>query len=290
MVWIEWVVIIIFIATAILFYFMVKSFKNPVVKHSLPPGLPFKKVEEITFTTQNNKKVYGWWIPVDANLPTIIFIHGWGRNTQRMMSYIKKFCCMDVNLLAFDARGHGNSDPDGYANLYKFAQDIIAAMDYLTKQNKVKNDNFYLVGLSIGGAASIYAAGNDPRIKKVVTVGAFAHPKAVMEKQFKDKHIPYFPLVWMLYKYLIIFQSLDLEQIAPEKHIVNSKADFLLVHGKKDKTVPVEQAIRLKEVAGDNVELLLMENRGHSDCHLEPGFWDKLTEFFKVHPTKNQKV
>jgi hypothetical protein len=32
-----------------------------------------------------------------------------------------------------------------------------------------------------------------------------------------------------------------------------------------------------------------MPGRGHSDCHLEDGFWEKLMEFFDTPETKNQK-
>lgn len=288
MVFIDWFLIILIFGLGVLFVFMVKGFKNPVVKHKVPSNLPFL-VKEVTIPTKKNKKLYAWWIPVEPQAPIIIFIHGWGRNSQRMLTYLKKFCCFGVNMLAFDARGHGNSEPDGYANLFKFAEDIISCMNFLEKQPEVNNPQFFLVGLSIGGAASIYAAGNDNRIKKVVTVGAFAHPKAVMNKQFKESHIPYFPLVWLLYKYLKVFLKLDLEAIAPEKHISHSGAQFLLIHGEQDKTVPLEQGKRLKNAAGDKAELWAIPGRGHSDCHLEPGFWNRLQEFFNLTETKKQK-
>ena len=49
------------------------------------------------------------------------------------------------------------------------------------------------VGLSIGGAASIYAAAHDDRIKAVITVGAFAEPQAVMKKQLNRHGISQHP-------------------------------------------------------------------------------------------------
>jgi len=265
---------------AVLFFLMVKGFHNPVVRHEVPKNMPFK-IQEVWIPSKKNKKLYAWWIPMDTTAPTIIFVHGWGRNSQRMMTYLKKFCCKGFNLLAFDARSHGNSDADGYANLVKFAEDTLSAMDYLEKQSKIENKDFYLVGLSIGGAASIYAAARDPRVKKVITVGAFAHPAVVMRKQFADHRIPYFPLVWLLFKYVKIFQHLDLDVIAPEKHIAKSTARFLLIHGEQDKTVPVNQGIRLKKAAGDKADLWTIPGRGHSDCHLEKGFWDRVIGFFK---------
>ncbi len=278
--WLIYIVLtILIIVSAVLFFSMVKGFKNPVVRHEAPKNLPFK-IQEVWIPTKKNKKLYTWWIPMDSTAPTIIFVHAWGRNTQRMMTYLKKFCCKGFNLLAFDARSHGNSDADGYTNLVKFSEDIVSAMDYLEKQPDTVNKNFYLVGLSIGGAASIYAAAHDLRVKKVITVGAFAQPVVVMRKQFTDRHIPYFPLVWLLFKYVKVFQHLNLKTIAPEKHIAKSTARFLLIHGEQDKTVPVDQAFRLKKAAGNKAELWIIPGRGHSDCHLESGFWEKIIGFF----------
>ena len=279
MIWII-VLLVLLLALSVLFYFMVRGFINPVDRHEIPENLPFD-IEEVHIPLQDGRHLYGWWIGTDKQAPTIIFAHGWGRNARRMLPYLRKFCCQGFNLLAFDARGHGNSDPDKYSNLVKFAEDIMASIDYVENNQKSLNPDFYLVGLSIGGAGSIYAAAHDSRIKKVVTVGAFAHPASVMKKQVKDHHIPYFPMIWIMFRYLRIFQKLDLNKIAPEKHIARAQASFLLIHGEEDKTVPVEEGKRLAAAAGSKAELWIVPHRGHSDCHLEKGFWEKVIGFMK---------
>lgn len=278
--WILILVGILFVVMAVIFYFMVKGFVNPVDKHRVPENLPFT-VEEIKIPLPDGRHLYGWWIFSGNDLPTLIFAHGWGRNVQRMLPYLKKFCCKGFNLLAFDARGHGNSDPDKYSNLVKFADDITACMNFVQHNRKTENPDFYLIGLSIGGAGSIYAAAHDHRIKKVVTVGAFAHPASVMKNQFKTYHIPYYPFIWIMFVYLKLFQDFDLNQVAPERHIAKAKASFLLVHGEQDKTVPAEEARRLSRAAGTSAQCWIIPGRGHSDCHLENGFWEKVIHFMK---------
>jgi len=279
MIWIIVLSGLIIVSVIVLFYFMVRGFINPVDRYKVPENLPFK-VDEVQIPLPDGRHLYGWWIQTDKNAPTIIFAHGWGRSVRRMLPYLKQFCCKGFNLLAFDARGHGNSDPDKYSNLVKFANDIIASINFIEDNRKVDNPEFYLVGLSIGGAGSIYAAGHDKRIKKVVTVGAFAHPASVMKKQFNDHHIPYYPMIWLMFRYLKVFQKLDLDKIAPEKHIANANASFLLIHGEEDVTVPVEEGKLLAQAAGGRAELWIIPHRGHSDCHLEPGFWERLMDFF----------
>ncbi len=282
MIWIFSLLGIVLVAVSVLFYFMVRGFINPVDKHKVPENLPFE-IEEIRIPLPDGRHLYGWWILTDKDAPTIIFAHGWGRSARRMLPYLKKFCCQGFNLLAFDARGHGNSDSDKYSNLVKFADDIIASIDFVQDNQKSENPDFYLVGLSIGGAGSIYAAAHDKRIKKVVTVGAFAHPASVMKKQFKDYHIPYYPMIWLMFRYLKVFQNFDLNKVAPEKHIANAHASFLLIHGEADKTVPVDEGKRLLRAAGKKAELWIIPGRGHSDCHLEKGFWEKVIGFLALH-------
>lgn len=282
------VLVVLLVSFVVLFLLIQKGFRNPVAEHLVPEEMPFE-VQEIEYPTKNGKTLYAWWIPVDPQAGTVIFVHGWGRNAQRMMPYLRKFCCGSFNLLAFDARSHGNSDKDGYSNMLQFSEDIIASVNYVEQQLQIKNNTFYLIGLSIGGSASIYAAALDARIKKVVTVGAFAHPAAVITKEIKEHHVPYFPMIWFLYRYMKYVKKLDVDAMAPEKHIAEAQAHFLLVHGEDDQTVPVEQGKRLKAAGGDKADLWIIKGRGHSDCHLESGFWERLMEFFGAPETKYQK-
>lgn len=282
---ISWLLAVLLLGIFILLLLIIRGFRNPVARHETPKDVPFE-IQEVNIPTAKDKKLYAWWIPVDPAAPTIIFIHGWGRNAQRMMTYLDRFCCQGYNLLAFDARSHGNSDADGNANMLKFAEDILSALDYLARETETKNENFYLVGLSIGGAASIYAAAHDKRIKKVVTVGAFARPTTVMTNQLKARHIPYYPIIWLFYKIIRFSQKLDLEAIAPVNHIASAKAKFLLIHGEEDVVVPVEEGKKLKKAAGNKADLWIIPHKGHSNCHLEEGFWERLMKFFQSDETK----
>ena len=111
-----------------------------------------------------------------------------------MMSYIKQLHPAGYNCLAFDSRCHGKSDDDKFSSMVKYMEDIRAAIDYSEKQPNVDKNKIGLLGLSMGGAASIYTASLDKRIKSVVTVGAFSHPEKVMGLEFKKHKIPYYPI------------------------------------------------------------------------------------------------
>ncbi|MCD6090659.1 MAG: alpha/beta hydrolase [Bacteroidales bacterium] len=263
---------------AIIFYLIYKGFQTPVNPHNKIPKNTGLKIQEVDFLSVKNQPIYAWKMDVNPDFPTLILVHGWGRNVERMTPYLKRLCCRGFNMLAFDARGHGNSHKDGNMTMLKFAEDIASATDYILSNEKQINKEISLIGLSIGGASSILAASRDERIRKVVTVGAFAHPLVVMRKQLSDRHIPYIPFTWLFFKFMKWRIGLDFNAIAPVNNIKKAKADFLLIHGVNDKIVPLEQAFQLKE-AQPKVELWKIPNRGHSNCHLEPGFWDKISDF-----------
>ena len=275
------VLIVFVILTVILIMIMSAMFSNKVEKHKSVPsdyGIGF---QEVRFPSKNNCNLYGWWIPSANNSPnnvrTILLVHGWNRNLGRMMPYIKQLHPEGYNLFVFDARNHGSSDTDGLSSMPKFTEDIIASLDYLEEKLIGKGSMIGIVGLSMGGSASIYAAATDKRISKMVTVGAFAHPADVMKLEMKKRHIPYYPFVWLFLKiaeYKIGFRFND---IAPVNNIHKVDAKLLLIHGKLDETTPFEHAEKLLAAGKrENIELFPVPDKGHSDCHETESFWEKL--------------
>jgi pimeloyl-ACP methyl ester carboxylesterase len=264
--------------SAVLFYLMIKGFKNPVNPHDKIPKDFGVKVQEINFPSIKGEDIYAWKAISNPNFPTLVLVHGWGKNVERMSPYLRKLCCRGFNMLAFDARGHGNSHEEEPMTMLKFAEDIESAIAYILSDEEQINKEISLIGLSIGGASSILAASRNKNIKKVVTVGGFAHPLDVMRKQIQDRYIPYFPFIWLFLKFVKRRTGLDFDNIAPVNNIAKAKADFLLIHGTKDKVVPLEQGHKLKK-AQPKAELWEISGRGHSNCHLEKGYWDKIGDF-----------
>lgn len=265
--------------------FLLRAFRNPVRVHDKTPkdsGIPS---EEISIPTKNNKELYGWWIEGKVTKPVLILIHGWGRNVGKMMPYIKNLQPKDYNLLIFDSRNHGHSDPDDYSSMLKFAEDIKASVDFLENRKATQN-GVGLIGLSIGGGASIYAAAHDPRIDSVITVGAFANPAHVMRKQLADRHIPYYPFVWLLFKFIELRIGAKFSEIAPANNVAKAKARFLFIHGKKDNVVPLEQGkLLIKSANPGKSKLIVYETKAHSNCHFEKGFWETIDDFFMTGST-----
>jgi len=261
-------------------------YSNKFEAHIRTPGeygIPF---ETVKYPTKNNKSLHGWWIPAQTeneySSPILILVHGWNRNVGRMMPYIKELHPAGYNLLVFDSRNHGSSDPDQYSSMPKFAEDIVASINLLETKPDLNIDNLGVIGLSMGGAAAIYAASKDDRIKKMITVGAFAHPARVMKREFQKKHIPYFPLIWMFFKYAQYRIDTSFDEIAPINNIGKVKAKMLLIQGELDDLVPVAEAEAMKQAGNTSkVKLWIISDKGHSNCHEFPDYWQRIKVFLQ---------
>lgn len=239
--------------------------------------------EEVRFPTRNQRSLYGWWIPAESlpeSAPTLILVHGWSRNLGRMLRYIQHLHPMNYNLLAFDARHHGSSDRDGHSSMYKFGQDIQAAVEYACSR-EVDSDKIGVIGLSIGGAGSVYAAALDSCIKAVVTVGAPAHPVDVMKRQFKQYRLPTV-FAWVLLKQIQHTIGISYEEFAPVVNIAKSNASFLIIHGDDDQVVLPSQGEKLCAAAKEGQsDCWSIPEFGHSNCHHHADFWPRVDQFFQ---------
>ncbi|RLE29061.1 MAG: hypothetical protein DRJ61_15285 [Acidobacteria bacterium] len=251
-----------------------RYYRTPQVVHRRDPGFSNIPFDEIRFSTDGGKTLYGWWIPSEGSDRTLVLVHGWGRNVERVLPFVREFHPAGYNLIAFDARSHGSSNADGTANMLKFSADIQAALDEVERRG-ADPEALGVVGLSVGGAAAIHAAAHDRRIRAVITVGAFAHPGDLMRAELQGKGIPAI-IASAVCRYAERSIGARLDIIAPEKQIRGIEAPVLLVHGENDIVVPVDHGRRLAAAGSDNVELLVLSGRGHSDCNDDELFWPRV--------------
>ncbi|HMZ07417.1 MAG TPA: alpha/beta fold hydrolase [Anaerolineales bacterium] len=255
-----------------------RMYTYEIAPHQVTPekyNIPF---QEVSIPASDGGALYGWHIVAASDAPTIILLHGWSRNLSRTLPYLQALYPLGYNLLAFDARNHGSSSRIARPTVGTFAEDVVSVVKFLRQQGNTSPIG--AIGLSVGGGAVINAAGWSDQIRSVVTVGAISHPKAVMRFEFRKRRVPGF-LASLLFGYMRRKYGLDFDVIAPVNNIRKSKAEFLLIHGEQDETVPVEQARALSAAGSpEKTQLWVIPQKGHSDCHTHPQFFEKVGEFF----------
>ncbi|MCF8169411.1 MAG: alpha/beta fold hydrolase [Rhodoferax sp.] len=221
-------------------------------------------VQQVRIPTQNRRRLFAHWMPQDQSqqvLGVAVLLHGWGGNGSQLMPAAKVLHAQGWNVLLPDARSHGLSDKDTFSSLPRFAEDLDAALDWSLAHEATAQHRLVVLGHSLGAAAAILAASRRKDVSALVSVSAFAHPEQVMRRWLAAYHIPFWPVGWLVNRYIERVIGYRFDDIAPVVRIGLVASPVLLVHGIRDDIVPLDCAIRLRDscdlatllaVAGDH--------------------------------------
>jgi fermentation-respiration switch protein FrsA (DUF1100 family) len=220
-------------------------------RHALGPdpmsyGVPF---ESITFPARGTPAVRlsGWFLAYAGSHRAIILVHGFGRGGCRTCGFHARFGELGValqqrgfNVLLFDVRGHGHSSDGRYTFGLQEKDDVEGAVDWLL-QHGFRPGMIGVLGESMGGAASILAAAEEPAVGALVTDSAFADLERVLRVEFpKQSGLPswFLPGAYLMGRLII---GADLRTARPVDLIGHiAPRPVLLIHGTADEVVPLE--------------------------------------------------
>ena len=257
------------------------GFRVPGNPEKTDPGSVGLAFQTVSIPTVSQKQLFGWLIPVHDATTTLVILHGWGGNAEQMLPMALPFHQAGMNVLLVDARNHGRSDRDSFSSLPRFAEDMEKAIEWLKLKYPEYSRKIALLGHSVGGGAVLLAASRRSDIDAVVSISAFAHPKWMMQRFLKGAHVPAFLITFVL-RYVEWVIGYRYEDIAPINTVCHIKCPVLLVHGKADMTVPVEDALIIKrKCQRSNIRLLTVENAGHESVEKIKVHKKELLEFLR---------
>jgi dipeptidyl aminopeptidase/acylaminoacyl peptidase len=230
------------------FYYAIRPpFKTASTITPADLGLPY---ENVSFHTQDNVLIRGWFIPnAKAGSKAIILLHGYPADKGDILPS-RAFLHRNYNLLFIDFRHLGNSGGH-YTTLGKNEVfDLLAAIQYL-KQHHIKEIGIW--GLSLGGAVALMTAQRSPDIHAIVSESSYANLDSMLFVYYPIPFLQY-PLAWLTELWGKIFLNIDINNVSPVNAITNLKIPILLIHSKADQVIPFSQALLLQKSLRNNTK------------------------------------
>ena len=232
-------------------------------------GLP---AEVVRIPAARGLNLFAWFVPVDdaGPVPAVVLLHGWGGNASTLLPAAQALHRGGYAVLLPESRNHGRSDHDGHSSLPRFAEDLDSALDWLAAQPGIDATRLAALGHSVGGAAVLLSASRRRDLAAVVSVSAFSHPEQVMRRWLAARHVPYWPLGWLVNRHVERVIGKRFAAIAPVATLCRVSCPVLLVHGRQDIRVPPDDARRILSAKGPaHTELLELDGTHEAFADLD---------------------
>lgn len=244
-------------------------------------GVPF---ESLTLQTEDGPRLSAWWMPRPESKTVVIGCHGHIGAKPDLLGIGTGSWRAGHNVLLFDFRGRGQSDPWPNTLISQEVRDLLTAVDYV--KTRMPGAPIGVVGFSMGASVALLAAAREPAIRAVVADSPFASATEVVTHgihstlRFALPASPLLALVDLIGERRFGYRLHNVRPIEAAPQL--APRPLLLIHGTADSLIPVEHGKRVFEAAGQPKELWLYEGVDHCGAYFDdrPGYVQRVTAFF----------
>jgi alpha-beta hydrolase superfamily lysophospholipase len=229
--------------------------------------------EEVNFTTSDALTLKGWWVGAPESRNTVVLVHGLNRSRIEMVKKAPFLHRLGWNALLFDLRHHGESGGAATTFGQGEKEDVRAAVAFARSRAP---GPVVLWGVSLGAAACVLAAADDPSVAGVVADSSFRdlpdtvshHLNLFRSFRWWLRIVPTWPvadevLFWMGRRGGFDPRSIDVRAAA--SHLAGRPA--LFVANSEDRRMPKEIAFALQAAAGDKASVLVIPGKSHGGAY-----------------------
>ncbi|RXK62903.1 alpha/beta fold hydrolase [Lacibacter luteus] len=219
---------------------------------------PFK---EISFQPEAGVTISGIHFYVKKPHGLILYFHGNTRSIKGWGKYARDFYRFGYDVVLVDYRGFGKSI--GKRSEAAMLNDMQFVYDQLCLQ--FPEDHILVYGRSMGsGFATKLAADNHPRYL-LLDAPYYSFRKVV------ERFLPFLPIRFVLRYHL-----------RTDKWIENVKCHTYILHGTKDRLIPLAHSERLQQINPRRITLIRIYGGGHNNLPSFPEYHNFIRDILKV--------
>jgi len=200
--------------------------------------------------TSDRITLRGWYLPTHARRHLIVLVHGMWSSWLEMAALGRDLHERGFDVLLFDLRGHGESDPSRLSLGRRERADIRAVMTWAQTEG-FTDDRVGWLGYSMGGSTVLMEAARNPRIQAAILDSPYGDLPKLLEIQLsKHSGLPgwFNPGILLAARWVYGVRTDDL---VPTRFArAWGERPLLVIHGESDTIVPVSQARELAIAAG----------------------------------------
>ncbi len=201
------------------------------------PALPTP--EEVTIQNTDVSLAGFFYDNEKAGDCAVILLHGYTGTRYSALQYAPLFWDRGCDVLAYDARGHGESSPAFHTYGYHERQDARAAYEWLLTRTGLEPDQVGLVGVSYGAGTSLQAAPLLPEAAFIIADSSYESLEAIVSKQAVDQFGEWTKLfVPAAFAIAEIRAKFDVSEVSPQEAVTATAVPILLIHSRTDEYTP----------------------------------------------------
>ncbi len=223
------------------------------------------KIEEVTISSFDHKKLYGRiFINKNAKI-NVILIHGYTSVSSRMFELAKYYYEeFKAEVIVVDLRGHGKSEPKYVSFGCLEGKDSDSWIKYIETRNNLP---IVVHGLSMGSTGLLHVS-DIKYDNEVILIDDSGFNSAFSELCYASINKIKVPAIALIYPFLSLIAKFKLGVFLSEsnalKHVKNSLHPILFVHGTKDSVTSPKDTIRLYNACPSKKDILLVSDATHT--------------------------
>jgi hypothetical protein len=219
-------------------------------------------VREITLKTADGLSLLSWYLPPPDGRPVIAYFHGNGGHIGYRAGRLRQFARKGYGVLMTEYRGYGGNP--GAPTEPGLVSDGAAALDFLGGEG-IRPNRLVIYGESLGSGVAVLLAA-EREVASLILEAPFTSVAEVAQY-----HYSFMPA-----------SALVRDRFDSLARIGNVKAPILVLHGKRDRVVPLRFGRVLFDAAPEPKELWLAREAGHENL-IRYGAFEAVLDFLRRH-------